>query len=54
VAEFQEAFEKFFRTRYLYRELMLSRSSLKARKVHIKKIHVFENAFITKEFNKIN
>ena len=43
-----------FRSKYLKRELMISRSSLKARIAHIKRIDVFEEAFIKKEFNKIN
>ena len=51
---FEKAWEKFFRTKVLYRELMISRSSLKARRIHMKKLYVFEEAFLTKEFSKIN
>jgi hypothetical protein len=54
VPEFQEAFVNFFKTKVLYRELMLSRSSLTARKTHMKKLAVFEDAFLSKEFTKIN
>jgi len=41
VEEFQEAFTIFFREKVLYRYLMISRSSMKARKVHLKKLSVF-------------
>lgn len=51
---FEKAWEKFFRTKVLYRELMISRSSLKARRIHMKKLYVFEEAFLAKEFSKIN
>lgn len=48
--EFTEAFEAMFKCRYLYRELMLSRSGLKAKRIHQKKLYVFEDAFRAKKF----
>jgi hypothetical protein len=54
VEEFQGALKKFFKNKVLYRMLMLSRSSVKARKVHMKKLSVFEKAFEEKSFERIN
>ena len=54
VPAFEQSFKVFFKTKVLFRELMLSRSSLKARRIHMKKLSVFEEAFLSKEFNKIN
>lgn len=52
--EFQGAFEAMFKCKFLYRELMLSRSCLNAKKVHQRKLYVFEDAFRTKTFPRIN
>jgi hypothetical protein len=52
--EFTQAFEAMFKCRYLYRELMLSRSGLKAKRVHQRKLYVFEDAFENKIFPRIN
>lgn len=38
---FEKAWKEMFATRQLYRDLMLSRSTTEARKIHIKKIPVF-------------
>jgi hypothetical protein len=43
-----------FRCRYLYRELLLSRSDPETKKIHQRKLHVFEEAFYSKSFTKIN
>ena len=52
--EFSAAFEAMFKCRHLYRELMLSRSGLKAKKVHQSKLYVFEDAFRTRIFPRVN
>jgi len=54
VPEFEEVWKEMFETRYLYRAMMLSRSTAVARKIHVKKIPVFQEAFVTKIFNRIN
>lgn len=43
-----------FAEKYLYRALMLSRSELTAKKNHVGKLEVFEEAFRTKQFKSIN
>jgi hypothetical protein len=43
-----------FRCKYLYRELLLSRSMIGTKKNHMRKLQVFEKAFRTKVFAKIN
>lgn len=48
--EFEQAFTKFFDQKVLYRELMISRSSLRARKIHMQKLDVFQRAFREKVF----
>jgi len=52
--EFQEVFEKMFEEKYLYRSMMLSRSESTAKKNHVGKIEVFEEAFKNKQFKSIN
>lgn len=52
--EFYDIFEAMFASRYLFRELMLSRSHVETKKIHQRKINVFERAFRTKVFDKIN
>lgn len=52
--EFSAAFEAMFRCKYLYRELLLSRSILATKKDHMKKLYVFEEAFRSQSFKKIN
>ena len=54
ISAFEEAFDKFFKNKVLFRELMISRSSTKARKVHILKLNVFEEAYHSKNFSRIN
>lgn len=52
--EFEETFNVFFDQKVLYRELMISRSSLRARIIHMQKLDVFERAFRGKVFDRIN
>ena len=54
IPEFRTAFEKFFSESVLYRELLISRSNLKNRLVFVKFLCVFNRAFLSKNFNKIN
>jgi hypothetical protein len=43
-----------FACKQLYRDMMLARSTPAAKKIHVKKIPVFEEAFNTKNFTRIN
>ena len=43
-----------FKCRYLYRELLLSRSDRETKKIHQRKLYVFEEAFDSKSFTRIN
>jgi hypothetical protein len=43
-----------FKCRYLYRELLLSRSDPETKKIHQRKLCVFEEAFESKSFTRIN
>jgi hypothetical protein len=52
--EFEECWIYLFERRILYRELMLSRSTIGAKEIHVRKIYVFERAFKTKCFKHIN
>ncbi len=52
--EFHDAFESMFRCKYLYRDLLLSRSDPYTKKIHQRKVHVFEDAFKAQSFTRIN
>jgi hypothetical protein len=52
--EFSAAFEAMFECKYLYRDLLLSRSILPTKKIHMRKLPVFEEAFRAQKFTKIN
>lgn len=51
---FQVVFKRMFAERFLYRAMMLSRAEWKSKKKHVKKVELFERAFETKVFEKIN
>ena len=50
----REGVVAMFKSRVLYRELMISRCYHGARTVHHEKLHLFEKAFRSKVFDKIN
>jgi hypothetical protein len=54
ISAFTEVWRELFASRRLYLDLMTSRSSQEVKKIHQKKIAVFEKAFIKQEFNRIN
>lgn len=54
ISAFSDVWRELFASRRLYLDLMTSRSSQEVKKIHQKKIAVFEKAFIKQEFNRIN
>jgi hypothetical protein len=54
IEEFEEAFKAMFKCRFLYREMLLSRSDPETKKIHQRKLYVFEEAFLSKSFTRIN
>lgn len=54
IAEFRPIFGQFFAEKQLYRDLMVSRSSREAKIIHLRKLYVFEEAYQTMSFTRIN
>jgi len=54
IPEFHSTFEAMFEERFLYRCLMISRSSLETKMIALKKLDIFEKAFRAQHFRKIN
>lgn len=52
--EFRPILKKYFRNQVIVRDLMQSRIDYSTKCEYFKRIHVFERAFVRKEFRKIN
>lgn len=51
---FRPILENYFKEKVIYRDLMVSRVEEKKKRHYFTKVHVFEEAFISRKFKKIN
>lgn len=54
VEAFRPALEKYFASRQIYRDLIVSRVSQHFKRIYSRKLHVFEEAFKARRFEHIN
>lgn len=54
IPEFYDAFDDFFKNKVLYRAIMMSGCEMKNKKIFLKRLHIFEEAYRSKIFSAVN